>query len=321
MATVDFSIKAGDNEPLLTDSLTYSDGSAVDLTGASVNFVMRQLSQATYTTLAAASITNASVGAIQYQFTSTDSAIAGLYNGNWIVTFPSSQLMTFPTVGYLGISIEENLISPDIPLLVSLADAKEVLNMDANDRVHDAKIIRFINACEVIIESIVGPVIPRIHEEWHDGGQYFIQVRRRPSSALGTSPIMTLMAASEYRGPIEYACALIQDPSFGSVYSAMLDTQGTVTRRSAGGGIIAWPSMPRSVHIWYQAGQQTVPWNIYEGTLELLREHYQQSQQSARGRPNASVDEETATQQYVGFLVSGKVRQWLAPTRRHPSIA
>lgn len=320
MPVSDFVIKQGDTLPILLDSLTYSDDSAVDLTGASVNFVMRSQTAATPVINTTATIVSAAAGTVSYTFTEANSATVDLYMGNWTVTFSGGAQMTFPTVGYLSISVEENLTSPGGQLLVSLPDAKEVLNIDAADRVHDAKIIRFINACQVIVESIVGPVIPQVFEEWHDGGQYFIRVRRRPSSALGTSPILTLMACSEYRGPIEYPLSIIQDPSFGSVYSCMMDTYGTITRRSAGGGIIAFPSMPRAVHVWYQSGQQTVPWNIYEGTLELVREHYQQTQQAGRGRPTANTDEDTSTQQYVGFLVSGKVRQWLTPTRRHPSI-
>ena len=321
MPAQDFTIKAGDTAPTLTDTLTYSDGTIANLTGASVSFVMRSEQLNAPTILSAASVTNASAGAVAYTFTATNTATAGLYAGNWIVTFSGGVIQTWPTVGYLSIDIEQNLTSAGSTLLVSLPDARDVLNIDAGDRVHDAKIIRFINACQVIVESNVGPVIPRVFEEWHDGGQYAIQVRRRPSTALGTTPVLNLMAASEYRGPIEYAMALIQDPSFGSVYSAMLDTYGTITRRSAGGGIIAWPSMPRSIHIFYQAGQSSVPWNVYEGTLELLREHYQQTQQRARGRAAAYADEDTATQAVVGFLVSGKVREWLAPTRRFPSLA
>ena len=39
----DFTIRKGDTRPILTDTLTYSDGSTVNLTGSSVKFVMRAL--------------------------------------------------------------------------------------------------------------------------------------------------------------------------------------------------------------------------------------------------------------------------------------
>lgn len=322
MASADLFIRQNDTVPPLLTVINDQNGNPLNLSGASVTFTMRsEQSTNPVKLLGSASITNASTGSVQFSWNTADTATPGLYAAEWHVTQSGGGTYTYPNNGYLSISVEPSLSVPSGQLLVSLPDAKEELNMDSADRVHDAKIIRFINAVQVIVESIVGPVVPRVFEEWHDGGQYFINVRRRPSSALGTSPVLNLMAASEYRGPIEYPMALVQDPSFGSVYSAMLDTYGTITRRSAGGGIIAWPSMPKSVHIWYEAGQSTVPWNIYEGTLELLREHYQQTQQASRGRAAAMADEDTATQQIVGFLVSGKVRQWLAPTRRHPSVA
>ena len=320
MPSFDFVIKQGDTDPSLSDSLTYTDGSVVNLTGASVNSVMRAQTALTPSINTAATITSASVGQVAYSFTAANTATTGLYAGNWVVTFAGGAQMTFPTIGYLSISVEENLTSAGGQLLVSLPDAKDILNIDAKDHTHDMKLIRFINAVQVIVENIVGPVITRTFEEWADGGQYAIQVRRRPSSALGTTPVLTLMACSEYRGPIEYPLNVIKDPSFGTVYSCMMDNYGTITRRSAGGGIIAFPSMPRSVHYWYQAGQQTVPWNIYEGTLELLREHYQQTQQMSRGRNAAASDDDTPNQAIIGFLVSGKVRQWLAPVRKHPSL-
>jgi hypothetical protein len=40
----DFTIKQGDTSPSLTDTLTYSDGTTVNLTGASVNIVVQQVS-------------------------------------------------------------------------------------------------------------------------------------------------------------------------------------------------------------------------------------------------------------------------------------
>ena len=322
MATADLFIRQADVLPTLSNTITDQSGNPVNLTGASVSLVLRTLMSSEPITLAgSATVTNAAAGQVQYAWNTADTATAGLYNAEWHCSGGSvGGTYTYPNDGYITISVEQSLNLPGGQLLVSLADAKDVLNIASSDRTHDAKIIRFINAIQVIIENMVGPVIPTVREEWADGGQYAIRVRRRPSSALGTSPLLNLMACSEYRGPIEYSLSIIQSPDFGSVYSCMMDTYGTITRRSAGGGIIAFPSMPRSVHYWYETGQQTVPWNIYEGTLELLREHYQQTQQMSRGRSASYLDEDTPTQGVVGYLVSGKVRQWLAPVRKHPTV-
>ena len=59
MATVDFVIKKGDVRPVLSSTLTYADGSSVNLTGATVRFVMRAQTAISPTTNAAATITTA----------------------------------------------------------------------------------------------------------------------------------------------------------------------------------------------------------------------------------------------------------------------
>jgi hypothetical protein len=128
---------------------------------------------------------------------------------------------------------------------------------------------------------------------------------------------MYLNAISEYRGPIEYTLSIVEDPAHGSIYSAMMDMDGIVTRRTSGGGVIAFPAMPRSVHVWYTAGQASVPSNVYEATLELIRINYQHTQQAGA----AGFGREPTEEKPMGFFVPGRVYELLTPTRRAPSVA
>jgi hypothetical protein len=318
----DFVIKQGDTGPAFAYTLVDDDGSTVNLTGASgLALTLRSHTQATPVTLTGtASIVNAAGGQVQFAFSAADTGAPGLYQATWNVTLSGGQVRTFPRTGYLWVSIEENLTTSGGQTLVSLPDVKDYLNLPASDRTHDAEIMRFIGAVRPVVEAITGPILPTVREEWHDGGQYFIRLRRRPSSTYGTSPVLDLIGVTETRGPIAYALKVIEDPAHGELYSCMLDTYGFVTRRTTGGGVIAFPPMTSSVHVWYRAGQSSVPANVYEGTLELIRVNYQQTQQSGRSRAAARGDDETPQGPSLGFFVPRRVRELLAPNKRAPAV-
>jgi hypothetical protein len=321
----DYIIKQGDTNPTFSDTLTYSDGTAVDLTSASVKFVMRGQPATVATTNATATIGSpATSGKVSYQPVATDTATPGRYMGNWVVTFTGGSIMTFPTDGYLSIIVEENLTTPgSVQLLVSVADAKDYLNIPATDRTRDAKLLTFIEGVRPLIEAITGPIIPTAYDEWYDGGQVFITLRHRPHVGYGTSPLLTVQAISEYNGPIEWPLSIISSPDQGQLYSAQVDVWlGRIVRRTAGGGVQAFPSMPQSVHVVYTSGQNIVPWNVQEATKEYLREQFQDTQQGQGLRNQASImDDEIAQHAFIGFALSGRVTQMLAPTRRAPSLA
>lgn len=311
----DYSIKQGDVLPIFTDTLTYSDGTPVNLTGATVKFVMRALTSNTLTTNAPATVVNPGGGQVSYSPTVADTATPGQYMGNWLVYFAGyTGPQTWPTTGYLWVDVEENIVTAGGATIVGLPDVKEVLNIPAGDRSHDAKLLRRINAVTKVVEGIVGAVLPTQHDEWYDGGQTAIRLRHRP--------VMYLSSVTEYRGPVAYPLTVIEDPSFGSIYSCQLDTSNRVVRRTAGGGVIAFPLMPQGVHIIYTAGRNPVPPHIVEGTLELLRVNYQmKQQQSPRAGGGDDTEDADDDKSPVAFYVPSGVRQMFSPSKRHPSVA
>lgn len=66
MAAYDFVIKQGDTLPTLQQTLQDTTGAAVNLTGSTVQFVMRSLVSSTPVINAAATIVSASAGTVAY---------------------------------------------------------------------------------------------------------------------------------------------------------------------------------------------------------------------------------------------------------------
>lgn len=312
----DFVAKQGDSLPAWNDTLTYDDdtNTPVDLSGATVNFVMRaQSSTSPVINTAATIIGDPSLGQVAYVPTSTDTATAGEYNASWIVTFGTGGIQHFPTDGYLSVQIQENLESAN-QTIVELTDLKDFLNIPADDRTHDAELMRFMAGVTPVVEFIVGPVIPRTYNEWYDGhGEDEIILRHRP--------VLSLTSVTIYIGPVAYPLTIVANPAVGTTYSVELN-QDRIVRRTTGGGRTSFPSGEQSVNVAYTAGRSAVPQNVRLATLNLIAFHYQTTQQS--GRPvfgsSSPVDDEPGLA-ILGFFVPNSIREQLAPNRRFPSLA
>lgn len=315
----DVVIKAGDTVPYLNETLEYSDQSPVDLNGKTVALTMRSLTSTDPVTLTGTmTVVDESNGIVSYQFSSQDTSVPGNYLANIVVT-AGSDTMTFPTDGYLWVEVQPNVTS-ELRQLVGLPDVKDYLNVTSSDHAIDARLLRLIETVRPVVESITGPIIPQQFDEWHDGGQTYVKLRRCPSTGYGTSPTLTLLAVSEYNGPIEWPLSIVASPDRGQLYSVMLDLAlGRVVRRTAGGGEMGFPIGSQAVHVVYESGQSEIPANVYEGTLELLRVNYQQTMSVGRGSRTRADESDTGAP--LGFFVPRRVRELLAPNRRFPSIA
>lgn len=103
-----FYIKQNDTTPSLRATLMWS-GSAVDLTGASVGFHMRDAYTGTVIIDSPATIVDAANGVVEYEWLPADTAVAGLYEGEFEVTFASGEVMTFPNDGHIRIQIVDDI--------------------------------------------------------------------------------------------------------------------------------------------------------------------------------------------------------------------
>lgn len=326
MASADLFIRAGDVLPVLTDTIKDSSGNPYNLTGKTVTLTLRSLQSASAATLAGtASVTNPTAGSVQFAWGANDTANAGagLYNAEWRVVTDG---YTYPNDGYRVISIEQRLDTAP-QQLVSIADCKDYGIIPSTDTTQDEKLYRFIAALRPIVENITGPIIPQQFDEWHTGGHCWISLRHRPRTGYGTSPLLQVLACSEYSGPVEWPLAIVASPDKGQIYSCMPDLRtGRVVRRTAGGGVQSFPYGPQSVHVVYEAGQMVVPPNVQEGTLELIRNNYQRTQQAtgrvspypAQGQMD---DEDISTEGIARGMVWGRALQYLSPAKKFPSFA
>jgi len=316
MAAYDFVIKQGDTLPTLQQTLQDTTGAAVNLTGCTVKFVMRSLVSATPVINATATITDAANGKVTYAFSATDTTTAGTFMGTWTITNGSGQVFTVPTDGYLTIRIEQNLTTTGGNQLVSLAEVKDYLTIPASDKTRDAKLVQMANDLIPVVEHITGPIIQRVVEEWHDGGQASIILRKRP--------VANVIAISEYIGPVEWTLALVPDPNKGTMYSAKFEPPARIVRRGPGGSTFPFAAGLQTVHVTYVAGRTSVPDNVRLGTLELIRINFSQTQARPlmRGWPtDGSADDIEPGRELLGFFVPNRVRELLAPTRKAPGIA
>lgn len=313
----DVVVKKGDtNATIGPYMVTDTTGATVNLTGATVTFVMRPVTASAPTTNATATVVTPASGVVSYAPTTVDTAVAGLYQAEFHYTLSGGKTGTWPVSGYLEIQVEEDLVtSTPVGRIVGLGDIRAHLNIADNDRTHDAELLRFSDAVVPVIEGLVGDVVQRQRTERYDGGWSVISTRHRP--------IMSVEAVIEYRGAIAYQLQQVSSPDLGTVYSYTWGEVGRITRRTVGGGVVAFAPGPQAVEVRYTSGFTTVPANIRLGALELIRVNYQQTQQGGRPTYGSSSggSDDFVGMQMLGFFIPNRVREILAPNRRHPSIA
>lgn len=107
-----FKIKRNDTSPSIQITCQDSNGTAVDVTGASVQFHMRLAGSADGATLkvdAAGSVVSGSSGTVKYDWSASDTNTAGEYECEFEITFGDGTVETFPSSGYDRVIIDEDL--------------------------------------------------------------------------------------------------------------------------------------------------------------------------------------------------------------------
>jgi hypothetical protein len=105
--STDFYIKKGDRLPALERTLLYSDGTAINLTGATVKFVFKKPGSAS-AVIGNATVEDAATGAVKYEWGASDTETKGIMTGEWEVTFPGGK-MTVPNNRHMTIVVHEDL--------------------------------------------------------------------------------------------------------------------------------------------------------------------------------------------------------------------
>jgi hypothetical protein len=121
-----FLMVSGDLKPSILATLQFSDGTAVNLTGCTVQF---QMSQGGTTLLnKPAVIVNASAGQVRYDWASGDTNVQGVCKGQFQVTFSDTTVQTFPTAGDFEVDFSPPPPTPTTGYIV-LSDVSTQLNM------------------------------------------------------------------------------------------------------------------------------------------------------------------------------------------------
>ncbi|BBB00576.1 hypothetical protein RVR_10575 [Actinacidiphila reveromycinica] len=200
--------------------------------------------------------------------------------------------------------------------LVDLASVKAHLNLSPGDNRQDDELQGFILAAADLARDVVGPVLPEVHTEWHNGGRRTISLDWQPISAVAS--VTEYIAASTYvltEQPLGQAAM----DSYG--YTLDLD-RGTITRRAVGDAIAFAPGR-NNVKVVYTAGRAgAVPFSVRLGALELIRHLWQLTQQGGRSRfaGSGALDEGSGPAP-AGFALPNRVLELWKPFKRPPGVA
>jgi hypothetical protein len=100
-------LKRNDTKDTISYKVTNKDGSVVNLTGATVRFVMGKGKN--LITNSNATIVNAVSGDVSYTLTDSDTLAAGTFNAEFEVTFSDGKVKTYPSNGYILVNIQANV--------------------------------------------------------------------------------------------------------------------------------------------------------------------------------------------------------------------
>lgn len=103
-----FYMTENDTDPDLEATLKNPDGSAVDLTGASVAFSVMAPRGGGNVFTSSCTITDAANGVVKYNWGSTDTDSPGRYRAQFKATYASGDVEHFPNDGYHTLVINRN---------------------------------------------------------------------------------------------------------------------------------------------------------------------------------------------------------------------
>ncbi|MEH7246457.1 GDSL-type esterase/lipase family protein [Neobacillus niacini] len=134
-------LKRNDTKDIIGYTMTYANGTPVNLTGATVRYVMGKGN--TLITNASATVVDAAIGKVEYALTDADTLVAGVFHAEFEVTFADGKVKTFPNNGYISVNIQSNInkdkstyVEDTIALRVSDI---EVFKNDVNAKVAKAE--------------------------------------------------------------------------------------------------------------------------------------------------------------------------------------
>jgi len=104
-----FYIKQNDTSPVLLATLQDADGNAIDVTGGSIRFHMRQIGSTAVVVDEEAIIVTPLEGIVRYNWQAADTDTIGSYQAEFEVTYADASIETFPNDGYIRVQIIDDV--------------------------------------------------------------------------------------------------------------------------------------------------------------------------------------------------------------------
>lgn len=108
----DYRLVLGDKQTI-SETLSHPDGSSPDLSGRSVEFVMRHIPSGAKVVSEAATIDDAAAGSVSFTLSSGQTGRAGLHHAEWILTGGSEDPTTLPVEEPVSVYVREDVEGGD----------------------------------------------------------------------------------------------------------------------------------------------------------------------------------------------------------------
>jgi peptidoglycan/xylan/chitin deacetylase (PgdA/CDA1 family) len=308
-------LKRNDTKDTISYSLTYLDGSIVNLTGASVRFVMGN--KKSLITDAPATIKNATTGAVEYTLTENDTLVAGAFHAEFEVTFADGKVKTFPNNGYILVNIQSN-INSDISTYVEDQIANRVSDLQIWKNEIQAQLDQF-----AVGDS--SPEIAQSRVEADGTTNTTLKARLDKKEAKFTQDIQSISSSLA-----ENASQLIGNKTFKTItkpYLSFIFDDGNVeTHTNAlpifeAEGVKGSIALPVNTTITPTAGRMTIAQldEVYSKGWEFLGHGYQHLQildTMTTDRVDFETDEARKMHNRLGYDVRGVVAPYgIVPTQ------
>lgn len=220
--------------------------------------------------------------------------------GVWTVVWSASVIV-------VAVYTNQFSVRPPGPRIISLAEAKAHLNKDPLITTDDDELRAFIDAAQVVIEGVVGPVVPIAVTEWHHGGHATIVLNKRP--------VFSVTSVKEWAGGV--GTTIIAEAGAGTDLDYVLQPRsGILTRRGFLSSRV-WGGGWNAVEVNYLAGRNPIGGNITLAAKEEVA-HLWRNSQLARGSARQNAGAEDVLTQALAFSLPHRIADLLSKSKRAP---
>ncbi len=254
-----------------------------------------------------------SVGQYHHPYTAAvDAIISPLWRAHWtgiVNSVPVAADEYFEVVAPGSIEFPGSSLD-----LLSLAEAKRAVNIDAANTDHDVELASYITAVSEAMDATFGPIVQRTVSEAHDGGDGFIIPTARP--------VVSITSLVERSGTTSQTL-VAENFAAPTAYDYLLDPETGIIYRRSGGGAVGFRTGQLNIRLTAVAGRfgstSTVGARWKQGACIMLSHLWRPEQ----GVPTGPLgpDQFDAAPGTPYFAVPNAVKQLLADQRLAPGFA